>query len=136
MRVSIPASRLPLPASPDESEIRQRFARMREADRERVPSFAQTYARARTRRSLGATVPVRPLAIGAVAAVVIAAVWLGSARSFSSHAVTPTIAAIAAWRAPTDVLLRTPGSELLGAMPALGASVLDKMILSPTNRGT
>ena len=37
---------------------------------------------------------------------------------------------------PTDVLLRTPGSELLGAMPALGSSVLDTMIPTPSNRGT
>ena len=120
----------------DESEIRQRFAQLREADRERAPSFAQTYARARTRRSLGATLRVRPLVIGAAAAVVIAAVWLANARSFSTHSTPPTVAAIAAWRAPTDVLLRTPGSELLGTMPALGASVLDKMISTPSNRGT
>jgi hypothetical protein len=79
---------------------------------------------------------VRPLVIGAAAAVVIAAVWVANARSFSPHTATPTVAAIAAWRAPTDVLLRTPGNELLGEMPALGASVLDKMISSPSNRGT
>lgn len=120
----------------DESEIRQRFAQLRDADRERAPNFAQTYARARTRRRLGAMPRVRPLVIGAATAVVIAAVWLANARSFSSHTVTPTIAAIAAWRAPTDILLRTPGSELFGAMPALSASVLDKMISTPSNRGT
>jgi len=133
MRVSNPASRLPLPASPDESEIRDRFAQLRESDRESAPSFAQTYARARTRRSSGAMPRVRPLVIGIAATFVIAAIWLANARSFSSHTVTPTIAN---WRAPTDVLLRTPGSELLGTMPALGVSVLDKMISSPTNRGT
>jgi len=117
----------------EDGEIRQRFAQLRESDRKGAPSFAQTYARARGRRSTGATLRVRPLVIGAAAAVVIAAVWLANARSFSSHTLTPTIAN---WRAPTDVLLRTPGSELLGAMPALGASVLDKMIFSPSNRGT
>ncbi|HEY8830992.1 MAG TPA: hypothetical protein VIM21_00655 [Gemmatimonadaceae bacterium] len=136
MRVSIPASRLPLPASRDESEIRQRFAQLREADRDSAPSFAQMSARARMHRGLGATMRVRPLVIGAAAAVVIVAVWLGSARIFSFHPVTPTVAAITAWRAPTDALLRTPGSEVLGAMPALSASVLDKMIQTPTNRGT
>lgn len=73
---------------------------------------------------------------GVAAVVVIVAVWIANARPFSPHVATPTIAAIAAWRAPTDTLLRTPGSELLGTMPALGASVLDKMILIPTNRGT
>ncbi|MDQ6872408.1 MAG: hypothetical protein M3037_10420 [Gemmatimonadota bacterium] len=120
----------------DDREIRDRFAQLREADRERAPSFAQTYGRARGRRGSGATLRVRPLVIGAAAAVLIAAVWVANVRSFSPHGVTPTIATIAAWRAPTDVLLRTPGSELLGTMPALGASVLDKMILTPTNRGT
>lgn len=117
----------------DESEIRQRFARLCEADRVRAPSFAQIYGRARSRQSWRAIQRVRPLVLGAAAAVVIAAVWLANARPFSPHTVTP---AIATWRAPTDVLLRTPGSELLGTMPALGASVLDKMISKPSNRGT
>ena len=135
MRSNIPASRLPPPASRDD-EIRQRFAQLRDADRESAPGFAQTYARARSRRSRHAIQHVRPLVIAAAAAVVIAAVWIASARSFSSHTTAPTIETIATWRAPTDVLLRTPGSELLGEMPALSASVLDKMILTPTNRGT
>jgi hypothetical protein len=117
----------------DDSEIRQRFAQLREADQDSAPSFAQTYGRARAPRSLRATLRVRPLVIGAAAAVVIAAVALAYARSFSPSATAPEIAT---WRAPTDVLLRTSGSELLGEMPALGASVLDTMIPKPSNRGT
>jgi hypothetical protein len=116
----------------DESELRRRFAELREADRERAPSFAQTYARSRARRSWRATLRVRPLVIAAAAAVAIVAVWIAHARSFSPSAVTPTIVT---WRAPTDVFLRTPGSELLGAMPALGASVLDTMVPNPFKRG-
>jgi hypothetical protein len=117
----------------DDSAIRQRFAQLREADRERAPSFAQTYGRARARRNRRATLRLRPLVIGAAAAVAITALWLAYGRSFSPSTAAPTIAT---WRAPTDILLRTPGSELLGAMPALGASVLDKMIPIPSNRGT
>ncbi len=118
----------------DESELRRHFAQLRAADRERTPGFAQTYARARARRSSRAALPMRRLVIGAAAAgVVIAAAWLARPRSFSSSTATPTIAT---WRAPTDILLRTPGSELLGAMPALGASVLDTMIPKPSKRGT
>ena len=117
----------------DESELRRRFAQLREADQERAPSFAQTYGRAHARRSWRGTLRLRPLVIGAAAAVAIAAVWLAPARSFSPSAVTP---AIATWRAPTDVFLKTPGSELLGAMPALGASVLDTMIPTPSKRGS
>lgn len=116
----------------DESELRHRFAQLREADRERAPSFAQIYGRACARRTWRATLRVRPLVIGAVSAVVIAAVWLSYSRSFATSAVEPTIAT---WRAPTDVFLRTPGSELLGAMPPLGASVLDTMIPTPSKRG-
>ena len=117
----------------DESELRRRFAQLREADQERAPSFAQTYSRARARRNWRATLRVRPLVIGAAAAVAIATIWLAQARSLSPSTATPTIAT---WRAPTDVLLQTPGSELLGAMPALGRSILDKMIPVPSNRGT
>ena len=116
----------------DESELRHRFAQLREADRERAPSFAQSLTRARVRRSLGATRRLRPLVIGAAAAAVTGAVWLAQARSFSPPAVTP---AIATWRAPTDVFLRTPGNELLGALPALGASVLDTLIPAPSKKG-
>jgi len=116
----------------DESELRRRFAQLREADRERAPSFARIYGGASTRRSWRATLRIRPLLIGATAAVAIAAVWLARERLVSPFAVEPSIAA---WRAPTDVLLRTPGSELLGAMPALGASVLDTIIPKPLKRG-
>ncbi len=117
----------------DDSEIRQRFAQLREADQESAPGFAQTYGRARASRSLRATRRVRPPVIATAAAVVIAALGLAYARSFSPPLTAPEIAT---WRAPTDVLLRTPGSELLGEMPALGASVLDTMIPKPSNRGT
>jgi hypothetical protein len=120
----------------DETDIRQRFAQLREADRESAPGFAQIYGRGQARRRLGAMPRVRPFVIAAAASVVIAAIWLGNARSVSRSTRAPTIATIAAWRAPTDILLRTPGSELLGAMPALGASVLDKMISTLSNRGT
>ena len=117
----------------DDSEIRQRFAQLREADQGSAPSFARTYGRARARRSLRAILRVRPLVIATAAAVVIAGIGLAYARSLSTSGATPEIAT---WRAPTDVLLQTPGSDLLGAMPALGASVLDKMIPIPSNRGT
>ena len=117
----------------DDNEIRHRFAQLRESERVRAPSFAETYVRSRSRQGRHAAQRVRPLVIGAAAAVVIAAIWLGNARSFSPSSPTTTIAT---WRAPTDILLRTPGSELLGTMPALNKSVLDKMISIPSKRGT
>jgi hypothetical protein len=116
----------------DESELRRRFEQLRAADREGAPSFAQTYARARARRTWRRALRVQPLAIGAAAVVMIAAAWLAHSRSLSPSALTPTIGN---WQAPTDVLLRTPGSELLSAIPELDASVLDTMIPKPSKRG-
>ena len=117
----------------DDNELRRSFARMRDADREQAPSFAQTWESARTRTRRHVTLGARPVVIGAAAAVLIVAGWLEHSRSISPPAAAP---AIGTWRAPTDVLLRTPGIELLGAMPALGASVLDKMIPTHSMRGT
>lgn len=115
----------------DEREIRRRFARLREDDKESAPSFAQTYGRAHAQRRPRATLRARTLVVGAAATVALAAVWLARARSVSSE-LTPTIMT---WSAPTDVLLRIPGSELLGAMPALGTSVLDTMIPTHSKKG-
>jgi hypothetical protein len=117
----------------DDSELRRRFTQLRDADRERTPTFAQTNQRARARSASRVPMGVRPLAIAAVATVLTATVWMARARSFSHSEIAPEIAT---WRAPTDVLLDTPGSELLDAMPALGASVLDKMIPTHSMRGT
>jgi len=116
----------------DETDIRHRFVELREADRVRAPGFAQTFGRARARKTSGATRRVRPLVLGAAAAVAIVTFSLAHSRSFSPTTPTP---AIVTWRAPTDVLLQTPGRELLGTMPALSASVLDKIISTPTKRG-
>ena len=119
----------------DENEIRRRFDEMRETDRVSGPSFAQTHAQARVRarRNGRASLRLRPLVMGAAAAVLVAVVVLARGRSLSPSAPAPTITT---WTAPTDVFLRTPGSELLAEMPALGASVLDSMIPKPSHRGT
>ena len=116
----------------DERELRSRFAQLREADQQSAPGFAQIYGHARERRSRRTTL-LRPLMLSAAAVIAMAAIGLAYARSLSPSAATPEIAT---WRAPTDVLLRTPASELLGEMPALGTSVLDTMIPKPSNRGT
>jgi ferric-dicitrate binding protein FerR (iron transport regulator) len=129
----------------DENDLRRRFAELRDADRESAPDFAETYDRAVTdpisrlqeNRGLGARTARRPrlrvrrLVIGAAAAVVLA-ILMDRARSLSPD-VMPEVAS---WRAPTDVLLDTPGSELLGTMPALGESILDKMIPTYSLRGS
>ena len=117
----------------DERELRRSFEQLREADRDRVPGFAQISERARTRRRLRVPQRLRPLVIGAAVAVAILSFFQARGRSLAPAAATP---AITTWRAPTDVFLTAPGIELLGSMPTLGASVLDKMIPTPSNKGT
>jgi len=117
----------------DENELRRRFDQLRDADRDRVPGFAQISERARTRRRLRVPPRLRPLVIGVAAAVAILSIFQARGRSSTPAAATP---AITTWRAPTDVFLTAPGIELLGSMPTLGASVLDKMIPTPSKRGT
>jgi hypothetical protein len=117
----------------DERELRRGFEQLREADRDRVPAFAQISERSRTQRRLRVPRRLRPLVIGAAAAVAILSFLQARGRSFTPAAATP---AITTWRAPTDVFLTTPGIELLGSMPTLGASVLDTMIPTPSKRGT
>ena len=110
----------------DESELRRRFARLRAADLDDTPSFADIAALGRRHGSHG-TLRVRRLVIGAMGIAAVAVIWLAHARSHSS----PTAPSIGTWRAPTDVLLSTPGSVPFRPVPALGASVVDAM-LSPT----
>lgn len=123
----------------DDNELRRQFAELRDADKEHAPAFAQIYGRARARLSAQRmprprrTPRVRPLVLAAAAAAVIVALSLAYGRSTTPSTTTPTIAT---WRAPTDVLLQTPGSELLGEMPALSKSILDEMIPTTSNKGT
>ena len=117
----------------DENKLREDFERLRDADRKRAPGFAETCTRARAHHSVRSNPRLRPVVMAVAAAVLIAAVWMERTGSFARSGASP---AIATWRAPTDVLLDTPGRDLLGAMPALGASVLDTMIPTTSNKGT
>lgn len=115
-----------------EKKIRELFAEARDADRKRAPGFAAIYTRLRSADSHSPTARLRPMILGAAAAGLIAVAWLARDRSVSPSLMTPTIAS---WQAPTDVLLHTPGSELFGAMPPLGASVLDALLPTSANKG-
>lgn len=116
----------------DEKGIRQLFAEARDADQKHAPSFGAIYTRLRSGDRHSPIVSLRPVILGAAAASLIAAAWLGRERSVSPSVLTPTIAS---WKAPTDILLHTPGSELLGVMPPLGASVLDALLPTFPDKG-
>jgi hypothetical protein len=118
----------------DDREFQDRFAELREHDAERAPGFAQVYAGARQRRP--AQRRALPFAIGAAAAAAVLTVWIVQARrDVAPAAIAATAPSISSWQAPTDVLLKPSGADVLGPMPALGASMLDAMIPTMNLRG-
>ena len=100
----------------DDRDLRERFARSREADRAQMPAFAAVVARAPARaRARGR------LAIGvAMAAALVVAAFVARDRIARSvgHVGLPTPTH---WRSPTDFLLEIPGDELLRTTPAFGS---------------
>lgn len=112
----------------DDSDLRERFARLREDDRARSPAFSQLIdpaLRRQGRRGRPAPTVRVGLAIGSIAAIAALIFWPGRvSRSppeglWDSPAVTPLELA-GVWRSPTDFLLETPGLDLLRNVPAVG----------------
>lgn len=107
----------------NDHELRIRFDELRDAERRRTPPFR-----------LGA--PVRPRVLWprfAVAAalllIVIAAIVQYRRRDVFTPADQLAARTIAAWSAPTDSLLRTPGRELLSDLPHIPSAELSKGVL-------
>lgn len=132
---------------PDDSdrELRARFARLRTEEGEASGAF-RVPGRAEPRRE-PRRLPYRlPATLAAAAVIVVAALSLvdresRAPRSDVEHRAGPLpslamdppafvsgsvrrIPLQLAWRTPTDVLLDTPGSELLRDLPSLGVSIL------------
>ena len=89
------------------NDLRDLFHRLR--DEERVPAFRSAAARPplSKRRSRAAL----------RYAVILIAVVLGIVAFH--HRRPPVTESIVTWKAPTDFLLRTPGSELLSTVPQI-----------------
>jgi hypothetical protein len=100
----------------DDEDLRRAFAELRRADAQGAPSYEAVMARAaRPRPAALAPVLASALGVGAV----IAALAVGLAIRWTPPP-SPSPVAMAAWTAPTDFLLRTPGSEILGSVPRFG----------------
>ena len=123
----------------DDSDLRERFARLRADDRARSPEFSRLIDPAPRRHGRrGRPVPaVRVgLAIGSIAVIVTLIFWPGGVPPsppeglWDSPGGTPFELA-GVWRSPTDFLLETPGLELLRDVPAVGPGVAPR----PTGGG-
>lgn len=119
--------------------LHRHFSALREADRRDAPSFEEMIARARADVAAGQGVagsdmvagtrrrhPWRRMALAApvAAAAAVAAIWLAPGRAADrefERAVSEWSRTERTLDAPTDALLRVPGSEYLRRLPALGA---------------
>jgi hypothetical protein len=99
----------------DES-LRSRFEELRAQERASVPDFEALLADA-PRRIRHARLLTGSVAIAAAIAAIL--LW----PRHIHHEVAPL--SITQWHAPTDFLLNTPGSDLLGELPPLDQSVLN-----------
>ena len=104
----------------NDDPIRRAFAELRQVDRRSTPEF-DTLLRRRSRRSASR---VRSGITVLAASLVVVLVVVVIARRPSRNVSTP-IQSISEWQAPTDVLLRTPGVEIIQSVPSVRSSVID-----------
>jgi hypothetical protein len=103
--------------TPSDDSLRRAFSELRESERAFAPALDTVLARQRKiqpRRMMPSVLVV------ALVASVITAVFVLRRPSRDSVSIS-----ISEWRAPTDVLLRTPGVEIISSVPSVRSSVLD-----------
>ena len=102
-------------------EIARLFDEQRRADEASAPALRELMARPRRLQTSWSL--ARITLVGATAAAAIAAILLlrpGRARDAGTETPLPPAASqLANWKAPTDSLLRTSGSDLLTRVPIL-----------------
>jgi hypothetical protein len=99
----------------DDRDLRDVFARLKEEDRARTPSFKVPIAKEAPRWG-----PVTRVA-AAAALVLITLVLARPDRTPPSMASQVVDLGAATWESPTDFLLITPGRELLRSVPVVGS---------------
>jgi hypothetical protein len=97
-----------------DNTLRRGFAALRREEDQQTPEFATLWrSRARAQRR-----QARWFAAAACALIALLAfLWI---RSVQRRPDDKTVASITEWKAPTDFLLETPGSELLRTVPEIG----------------
>src|SRR5262249_46243709 len=104
---------------PDREAMRRLFTELRAADRRALPGLEAVLGRPRSPVASAAALS----SIMVLAAVVVIAAVIVATRSYS----VPVGPTLSAWQAPTDVLLSTPGIEVLRSVPSVSSSVLDRL---------
>ena len=92
------------------NDLHARFEELREEERASAPRFSVHPPRRISRRPL--------LALAVLLLIVVAVFYPRRPQPFTASD-RAAARAIADWHAPTDFLLRTPGSELLDSTPSI-----------------
>ena len=96
----------------DDRDLRDAFAQLRESDLRHTPRFRMPCARPRRRTRMIPAIAATLLLVALSVAYVIR-------RPETPDREIAIDNAISAWRAPTDFLLRTPGSDLTSSVPRI-----------------
>jgi len=104
----------------DDRDLRDAFARLRESDLRHTPRFRMPCVRPRRRTRM---IP----AIAAMLLLVVLSVAYLIRRPQAPDRGIAVDNAISAWRAPTDFLLRTPGSDLTSSVPTIQPQIPNTM---------
>jgi len=99
---------------PEDTRLREAFRELRRVESAGAPSFARTLAAARSRKAPRAF-GWRPLAAAAAALAV--TLWFVPRLAREPAPAAAQIGSLGAWTTSTDVLLETPGRDLLRDLP-------------------
>jgi hypothetical protein len=127
----------------DDSDLRKLFQEAREADEASAADFHTIRRRAAEGQATSRRLRWGLIALPAAAALAVGLGLLVAGRGSdtpSPEAVPSEVSALTLdeWTAPTDFLLETPGRELLGQFPPIGASIPNVSVTDPstTPKGT
>lgn len=99
----------------NDDDLRKRFEELRGDDAQVAPQFHIP----RGRRALRPGLPAASAMILILSAVLLAAIGMRERSTTFSESDRMIVQSVAAWRAPTRFLLRTPGEEFLTTTPLI-----------------
>lgn len=123
----------------DDSDLRKLFQEAREADEAFAPDFERIRRRGAEGQATSRHLSWGLIALPAAAALAVGLGLLVAGRGsdmLSREAVPSEVSALTLdeWTAPTDFLLETPGRELLGSFPPIGASIPEVSVTDPSTK--
>lgn len=123
----------------DDSDLRKLFQEARETDEASAPDFQRIRRHAAEGQATSRRLRWGLIALPAAAALAVGLGLLVAGRGSdtpSREAVPSEVSALTLdeWTAPTDFLLETPGRELLGQFPPIGASIPKVSVTDPSTK--